>query len=60
MRELIKPEHLQFVGKMFGIKEEINDETNPNNLTTSYGANNSFSQSSLPNVGSMMPPRKTA
>ena len=45
---------------MFGIKEEINDETNPNNLTTSYGANNSFSQGSLPNIGSMMPPRKTA
>lgn len=28
MRELIKPEHLQFVGKIFGIKEDVTTETN--------------------------------
>ena len=35
MRELIKPEHLQFVGKMFGIKEEITS----NNENTGINGN---------------------
>ena len=37
MRELIKPEHLLFIGKMFGIKEELNDDNHMNNNSLSYG-----------------------